>query len=97
MRSAAKTLRRSIKNSGDDCFKSCRNYLDLVLPIKDASKGLLLANSFLVLATSSAAPGLGTLVAFFIFWAVAKARFLYKSVFFIPATLQLFMQLFRDY
>jgi len=63
------------------------NYLDLVLPIKEASNGLLLANSFLALATSSAEPGLGTLVAFFIFCAVASARFLYRSVFFIEIPL----------
>jgi len=57
--------------------------LDSVLPMSEANKGLLLASSFLVLATSSAAPGLGTLVAFFMRCAVAKARFLYRSVFFM--------------
>jgi len=57
-------------------------YLDLALPIKEASKGFALASSFLVLALS-VPPGLASFVAFFMRWAVAKPRFLYKSVFFI--------------
>jgi hypothetical protein len=52
------------------------DYLDFVLPIKEANKGLVLASSFLALATSSAEPGFGVLAAFFMRCAVAKAKFL---------------------
>jgi hypothetical protein len=87
--SAAKTFRKSIKKSGVAFFKgrlaltlissSGADYFfdfDSVLPINEANNGLLLASSFLDFATSSAAPGLGILVAFFMRCAVAKARFL---------------------
>ncbi len=57
-------------------------YLDFALPIKDASRGLALASSFLVLAVS-APPGLAAFTEFFMRWAVARPRFLYRSVFFI--------------
>jgi hypothetical protein len=65
MTKAAKTLRKSIRKKDGACFKTDRSYLDLVLPIKEASNGFELASSFLVLATLSAVPGFGTLAAFF--------------------------------
>ena len=69
---AAKTFRKSIRKSGATFFK---NYFDLDLPIKEASKGFALASSFLDFVFSSA-PSLGALAAFFIPCAVFKAKFL---------------------
>ena len=59
-----------------------RNYLAFVLPIKEASKGFELASSFLDFALS-AAVNLGVFAEFFMRCAVTKAKFLYRSVFFI--------------
>jgi len=57
-------------------------YFGFFLPIKEASKGFASASSFFDFALS-AAVNLGVLAAFFIRCAVTKAKFLYKSVFFI--------------
>jgi len=67
------------------------HHLDLSLPIKEASKGFDFASSFLDFATASAAPGFGDLAAFFIRWAVVKAKLLYRSVFFIAMAAALYL------
>lgn len=54
--------------------------------INEASRGLAFASSFFDLAFAAAAPGFGVLAAFFMRWAVANAKFLNKSVFFIAMT-----------
>ena len=59
-----------------------KNYFVFFLPIKEASKGFASASSFLDFALS-AAVNLGVLAAFFIRCAVTKAKFLYRSVFFM--------------
>jgi len=63
--------------------------LGLALPIKEANKGLACANSFLLKTLSSALPGFGALVAFFMRRATANHLFLKRSVFFIAMAVAL--------